>query len=288
MKWETLVSVSVIYAATLSDFKADYGEGTFSITGNNLKMTLNKDAQGARLVANQASMKGMVCSTISTELSLGTAFSMYLSTGEPSDRTYEKWDELDFEFIKTIAPGTVWVNSFHDGTDLEHAKAVPGLGARSTGSDSVSGKRYCIYWDVVAAKQAIWTVDGQVLYSYSLQGWSKPLKPYFSYWGLSVSDRSPSTALVGWFGSRSPSDTGLLTATAENVVYSLSPTMPVLPAGNSSGTETSTLHSSAAPMVAQSTLGGYQTPSAIQHSAALSSWCQSPHTVAVVLALFMT
>ncbi|KAJ3338316.1 hypothetical protein HDU91_001267 [Kappamyces sp. JEL0680] len=265
MKWETLVSVSVIYAATLSDFKADYGEGTFSISGNNLKMTLNKDAQGARLVASQASMKGM-----------------------PSDRTHEKWDELDFEFIKTIAPGTVWVNSFHDGTDLEHAKAVPGLGARSTGSDTVSGKRYCIYWDVMAAKQAIWTVDGQVLFSYSLQGWSKPLKPYFSYWGLSVSDRNPSTALVGWFGSRSPSDTGLLTATAENVVYSLSPTMPVLPAGNSSSTETSTLHSSAAPMVAQSTLGSYQTPSAIQHSAALSYWSQSPHTVAVVLALFMT
>lgn len=147
-------------------------------------------------------MKAKLCADVDVQLIEGAAFAMYASTSEPTDRKNEKWDELDFEFVSTIGPGNVWVNVFKDGVDLQRLNPTS-LGAVSSGSSQVTGKRYCISWDQSGSKRAIWTIDDRVIKTQSLQGWTKALTPYFSYWGVAKGDSKAEAGLVKFAGPRS-------------------------------------------------------------------------------------
>ncbi|KAJ3317057.1 hypothetical protein HDV06_002101 [Boothiomyces sp. JEL0866] len=226
------VLASLVSSTALSSFTFDYGNDKGKIINNDLEITLDEQAQGARLVG-PAQERGKICSTISLTLVSGSAFAMYLSTNEPQNRQTEKWDELDFEFINTIGGGNVWVNTFHDGKDLQ-AGGDTTLGATSAGA-SVSDKKYCIHWDI--KDKAVWTIDDVVVRVFSLQGWSKPLKPYFSYWGIPL-NADADAGLLKWFGRRT--EKGSHTCHARNVEYSSEPNFPSIPVTIIVGPSTST------------------------------------------------
>ncbi|KAJ3269047.1 hypothetical protein HDV01_001916 [Terramyces sp. JEL0728] len=215
------VLASLVSSTALSSFAFDYGNDKATITSNDLEITLDEQANGARLVGPPQE-RGKICSTVSLELVSGSAFAMYLSTDEPKNRQTEKWDELDFEFINTIGQGNVWVNTFHDGKDLQ-AGGDATLGSTSAGS-SVTDKRYCIHWDI--KDKAVWTIDNVVVRVFSLQGWSKPLKPYFSYWGIPLG-ADADASLIKWFGKRT--EKGSHSCHAKNVEYGSEPEFPSIP-----------------------------------------------------------
>ena len=134
---------------------------------------------------------------------------MYVSSGEPPDgvdRATVEWDELDFEFLLEDGvsdDGNIWVNTFHDG------KALSGL-YKSTGLASLkeTTSKFCISWSIgpnptsgETVNQAVWTIDGTVMNTQDLTGWTRPLFPYISYWS-SAGNEDP--GLLSWTGAFTP------------------------------------------------------------------------------------
>lgn len=194
----------------LDSFSVDYGQtNVVKSSSTHLQIKLDSNGNGARLTA-QTSPKGRICSDIFMNPESGAAFAMYVSSGEPdpANRANEKWDELDFEFPGGLQPGHFWFNVFHDGKDL------PGVPVPS-GHSSFSGNRYCISWDIAGSKNAIFSIDGTVVKAVKLNGWTKPLKPYLSYWGIAMG--SPASSFLG--GQRTNPETFI--ASAQNVAYDL-------------------------------------------------------------------
>lgn len=187
-----------------SQFKVEFGQDLVEFEGqNDIAIHLTGNNRGPR-ISGPEMMKAKFCSTIQVTLKNGTAFAMYATSGEPADRTKDKWDELDIELINTLKPGQIWANYFHDGIEQKPSKIIP----LQNGFQSVPGHRYCLSWDLTGTKQAIWTVDDHVVKAIDVSGWTKPLFPVFSYWAGGD---------WRWMGNRT--EKGYLKAVAKDVLY---------------------------------------------------------------------
>jgi len=73
----------------------------------------------------------------------------------------------------------MWLNQWHDGAVVEGQEGFRDLPFLA----NEKWHRYCLVWTVGAS--ARWFVDGALFHEAPTEGWTKPLTPAISIWGMS-------------------------------------------------------------------------------------------------------